>query len=123
MDQMALRVGVKVYMDVLQKLSIRLNDQEGKKSLRLIPLVISIAIKMIHEGHSGSGILSYETALMRNFDAELKKVLEAVDFKDYHDNQKVLKNVIRKAALEEIWPAFEEILQVARGKKLEKLFK
>lgn len=60
---------------------------------------------------------------MRNFDVGLKKVLEEVDFEDYNDNQKVLKRAIRKATLEEIRPVFDEIIQDARSKKLEKFFK
>ena len=50
-------------------------------------------------------------------------MLEEVDFEDYNGNQKVLKHAIRKAALEEIGPVFEEILLEVRGKKLERLFK
>lgn len=122
MRQMGLRVGVKVYMGVLQKLPIRLNDQEEIKTLRLIQLVISTAIGMTHKAHSGVGFPSYGMAMVRNFDAELKKVLEEVYF-EYNGNQKVLKNAIRKAALEKIGPVFEEILLEAHSKKLERLFK
>ncbi|OQD94959.1 hypothetical protein PENSOL_c023G01653 [Penicillium solitum] len=104
MRQMDLRAGVKVYVGVLQKLPIRLNDQEEIKTLRLIQLVIFTAIGMTHKGHSGVGFPSYGMAM-------------------YNGNQKVLKNAIRKAALEEIGPVFEEILLEAYGKKLERLFK
>jgi len=57
---------------------------------------------------------------MVNFDAKLKKVLE-VDFKDYNDNQKVLKHAIRKTILDEIWPVFEALLKDMRNKKLEEI--
>lgn len=123
MDQMALRVGANVYRDVLQKLPIRLDEQAEIKTLSLIQLVIFSAIGMIDEGNHGGGFPSYGTTLMRNFDAGLTKLLEEVYFEDYYDNQKVLKHAIRKAALKEIRPVFEEILQEARSKKLEKLFK
>lgn len=73
---MDLRAGVKVYVGVLQKLPIRLNDQEEIKTLRLIQLVIFTAIGMTHKGHSGVGFPSYGMAMVRNYDAELKKVLE-----------------------------------------------
>lgn len=108
---------------VLQKLPIRLNGQEEIKTLRLIQLVIFTAIGITHKGHSGVGFPSYGMAMVRKFDAELKKVLEEVDFEDYNGNQKVLKHAIRKAALEKIGPVFEEILLEAHGKKLERLFK
>lgn len=125
MRQMALRVGVKVNIDVLQKLPIRLSGRAEIKTLNLIRLVIFRAIgspaKAIHEGNCRDSFPDHGTTLMRNFDAELKKVLE-VDFEDYNDNQKVLKHAIRKTTLEEIRPVIEEILQEARSKKLEKLF-
>lgn len=83
MRQMAVRVGVKVNMDVLQKLPIRLGGRAEIKTLNLIRLVIFRAIgspaKTIHEGNCRDSFPDHGTTLMRNFDAELKKVLE-VDF-------------------------------------------
>ena len=113
-------------MDVLQKLPIRLSGRAEIKTLTQIWLVIFRAIgspaKTIHEGNCRDSFPDRGTVLMRNFDAELKKVLE-VDFEDYNDNQKVLKHAIRKTILKGVRPVIEEILQEARNKKLEKLFK
>jgi hypothetical protein len=124
MHAMAVRVGVSVYMDVIQKLPNPLSDKAEESTLGLIRVVILKAIerpfKAVQAGNCDNGFPGYGPVLMRYFDAGLKKVLEEVDFVDYNDNQKVLKHAIRKAALEEVRPMFEEILNEVRKKKLEK---
>ncbi|KAJ6189464.1 hypothetical protein N7519_004372 [Penicillium mononematosum] len=127
MHAMAVRVGVRVYMDVIQKLPNPLSDRAEESTLSLIRVVILKAVerpfKVAQAGNCDNGFPGYGPVLMRNFDAGLKKVLEEVDFVDYNDNQKVLKHAIRKAILEEARPMFEEILIEVRKKKLEKFFK
>lgn len=124
---MAVRAGATVYMDVLQELPVRLSDKAERSTLNLIRLVINKTIpstfKAINEGNRENGLWNYGTVLVRYFDVQLKKVLEEVDFKDYNDNQKVLKDAIWNAILGEIRPVFEEMLKELRHKKLEKFFK
>ncbi|KAJ5961851.1 hypothetical protein N7501_006792 [Penicillium viridicatum] len=61
-------------------------------TLNLIRLVMFRAIgspaQAIYEGNCRDSFPDRGTTLMRNFDAELKEVLEGVDFEDYNDNQK-----------------------------------
>ncbi|CAG8037637.1 unnamed protein product [Penicillium nalgiovense] len=127
MHAMTVRVGVKVYMDVIQKLPNPLSVKVEESTLGLIRVVILKAIerpfKVMQAGNCDHGFPGYGPVLMRNFDVGLKKVLEEVDFVDYNDNQKVLKHAIRKAILEEVRPVFEEILNEVRKKKLEKFFR
>ncbi|KGO37895.1 hypothetical protein PEX1_074880 [Penicillium expansum] len=127
MQKMAVRVGVNVYMNVLQELPIPLSRLAERKTLGLIQQVIFEAIgspfEEIHYGDCEKGFPHYGAVFMRNFDIELKKVLEEVDFEDYNDNQKVLKRAIRMAVLEEISPVFEEILLEVRDQKVERFFK
>lgn len=127
MQKMAVRVGVNVYMNVLQELPIPLSRVAERKTLGLIQQVIFEAIgspfEAIHYGDCEKGFPRYGAVFMRNFDIELKKVLEEVDFEDYNDNQKVLKRAIRMAVLEEISPVFEEILLEVRDQKVERFFK
>ncbi|EKV07393.1 hypothetical protein PDIG_72540 [Penicillium digitatum PHI26] len=127
MHKMAVQVGVNVYMNVLQLLPIPLRGAVERKTFNLIQLAryeaIGSPFMAIHHGGCENGFPDYGAVLMRNFDAELKKVLEGVDFEDYDDNQKVPKHAIRKALLEEIRPLFYEILTEVRNKTLEKFFK
>ncbi|OQE20669.1 hypothetical protein PENFLA_c016G08551 [Penicillium flavigenum] len=127
MHAMAVRVGVSVYMDVIQKLPNPLSDKAEENTLGLIRVVIRKAIerpfKVVQAGNCDNGFPGYGPVLMRNFDAGLKEVLEELDFVDYNDNQKVLKHAIRKAILVEVRPMFGEILNEVRKKKLEKFFK
>jgi hypothetical protein len=126
---MAVRVGVGVYMDVIQKLPNPLSNEAGERTLSLIRVVILRAIsrpgKVMQAGYCDNGYPGYGPVLVRNFDAGLKKVLEEVDFVDYNynHNQKVLTDALRKAILEEARPMFEDILIEVRKKKLEKFFK
>ncbi|CAP97769.1 hypothetical protein PCH_Pc22g04810 [Penicillium rubens Wisconsin 54-1255] len=126
---MAVRVGVSVYMDVIQKLPNPLSNEAEERTLNLIRVVILRAIarpgKVTQAGYCDNGFPGYGPVVMRNFAAGLKKVLEEVDFVDYNynHNQKVLKDALRKAILKEARPMFEEILIEVRKKKLEKFFK
>mgnify|MGYP006902563158 CR=1 FL=1 len=126
---MAVRVGVSVFMDVIQKLPNPLSKKAEERTLSLIRVVILRAIarpgKVMQAGYCDNGFPGYGPVVMRNFAAGLKKVLEEVDFVDYNynHNQKVLKDALRKAILKEARPMFEEILIEVRKKKLEKFFK
>ncbi|KAJ5374869.1 hypothetical protein N7517_006875 [Penicillium concentricum] len=104
MRAMAVRVGVTVYMDVLQKLPNRLNPEAEKNTLNLLVVVINKSTESLFDsigkGDYEHQIPDHEISLMTVFDAKLKKVLEEADFVDYNDNEKVLKRAVRKAILE-----------------------
>ncbi|KGO64609.1 hypothetical protein PITC_093360 [Penicillium italicum] len=127
MLNMTVQVGVNVYMNVLQELPVRLGRVAERNTLNLIRQVIFEAIRSqfeaIQNGDFEKEFTSYGAAFMRIFDAGLQKVLEKVDFKDYNDNQKVLKHAIRKAVLKEIRPVFDGILTEVRDTKLKNFFK
>ncbi|KAJ5169591.1 uncharacterized protein N7500_002374 [Penicillium coprophilum] len=127
MRAMAIRAGVTVYMDVIQNLPNLLSPDAEKNTLNLLVVVINKAteglLNAIGQGDYEHRIPDYGRSMTAIFDTQLKKLLEEADFEDYNDNQKVLKRAIRKAALQEIRPVFEEIFKEARKKKLAKMFK
>ncbi|KAJ5504191.1 hypothetical protein N7463_007065, partial [Penicillium fimorum] len=127
MREMAVRVGVTVYMDVLQKLPNPLSPEAEKNTLKLLVVVINKATESpfnaIGKGDYEHRVADYGRSLMTTFDAKLKKVLEEPEFEDYNDNQKVSKSAIRKAVLGEIRPVFEVLLKDVRKKRLENMFK
>ncbi|KAJ5972146.1 uncharacterized protein N7479_002064 [Penicillium vulpinum] len=124
--ELAKRVSLNVYKNVLQQLPDLLNREVEEDIRKIVQAVITEVTerqsKMMAEANWERNTSDCEKGLLGNVDVELDKVLQMIEIEDYNDNKKALKNATRKAVLEEIKPIFEEVFEDLRKKKLEKLF-
>ncbi|KAJ5779519.1 hypothetical protein N7457_007239 [Penicillium paradoxum] len=124
---LTVRVGVKVYMDVIKQLPTPMDPTQERNTINQIQWVVKVTLLNYVAGMDKGEHMNYHDDLSKvvwqMFDAKMKETLKNFEFKDYSGDREVLKKAIRKAAMEEIAPMLGEFFELVRNFGLASVFK